>query len=174
MAADPSPEPPGDVFEELFRISKILLSEEDDENTAERLLRRVVERTGAERGFIVVREAAGFEQKFEYRYDREALTAAERRFSRTLVRDAIGTRKQIYLPNLIEDQRFSSAESMRMIGQSSALVAPLFYGDEVYGVVYLEGRQRDSFSEESRAFLREFAEVAGLFMRRALERQEPT
>lgn len=161
-----------DAYEELFRISKILLSEEDDEKTAERLLRRVVEQVGAERGFIVVRETTGFEQKFEYRYNRQVISVAERRFSRTLVREAIETRAQIYLPNVVEDGRFSSAASMVMIGQSSALVAPLFYSDEVYGVVYLESPQRDSFSQESRDFLQQFAEVAGLFMRRALARQE--
>jgi Nif-specific regulatory protein/two-component system response regulator HydG len=160
-----------DAYQELYRISKILLSEVDDEQTAERLLRRVVDQTGAERGFIVVREQGGYEQKFEHRYDRAAVSAAERRFSRTLVREAIEKRQLVYLPNLIEDQRFSSAESTLLIGKCSVLVAPLFYADEVYGVVYLENHERDAFSAESRAFLEQFAEVAGLFMRRALERQ---
>src|SRR3954453_19113536 len=88
------------LYEELFQISKLLLAEEDDERTPEVLLRRIVERCGAETGFVVVREEGSFQQKFDVGYDREQRSAAERRYSRTLVREAIETGKVIYLPNL--------------------------------------------------------------------------
>jgi len=161
-----------DLYEELFQISKLLLAEEDDERAPEVLLRRIVERCGAETGFVVVREEGSFQQKFDVGYDREQRSAAERRYSRTLVREAIETGTVLYLPNLIEDDRFGSGESALVIGRCCALVAPLRHGGEVYGVVYLENRERvDSFGEESRAFLAEFAEVAGLFLLRASERE---
>ncbi len=161
------------LYEELFQISKLLLAEEDDERTPEVLLRRIVERCGAETGFVVVREEGSFQQKFEVGYDREQRSAAERRYSRTLVREAIETGKVIYLPNLIEDARFGSGESALIIGLCCALVAPLRHGGEVYGVVYLENRERvDSFDEECRAFLTELAEIAGLFLKRASDREE--
>jgi Nif-specific regulatory protein/two-component system response regulator HydG len=160
------------LYEELFQISKLLLAEEDGERAPEVLLRRIVERCGAETGFVVVREEGSFQQKFDVGYDRGQRSAAERRYSRTLVREAIETGKIIYLPNLIEDDRFSSGESALFIGRCCALVAPLRHGDEVYGVIYLENRQRvDSFDEECRAFLGELAEVAGLFLLRASERE---
>ncbi len=161
-----------ETYAELFRISKFLLSEPDDDHVAERLLRRVVEVTGAERAFIVVREEGSYQQKFGIHYDRDQLSAEERRFSRTLVRETIENRQLIYLPNLIEDTRSALAKSVMMMGTGSVLIAPLLFADEVYGVVYLENRgQVDSFSPESRAFLSELTEVAGLFVRRALERQ---
>jgi transcriptional regulator with GAF, ATPase, and Fis domain len=160
------------LYEELFQISKLLLAEENDERAPEILLRRIVERCGAETGFVVVREEGSFQQKFDVGYEREQRSAAERRYSRTLVREAIETGKVIYLPNLIEDDRFGSGESALFIGLCCALVAPLRLGGEVYGVIYLENRERvDSFSEESRAFLSELAEVAGLFLSRASERE---
>ncbi len=159
-------------YEELYRISKILLSEQDDEQTAERLLRRVVDQTGAERAFIVVRDDQGsYEQKFGIGYDRDRVSAEERRFSRTLVREAIATKELIYLPNMAEDETLGGAASVMLMGECSILTAPLQHGGEVYGVVYLEVRRRDGFSAENRAFLAEFAELAGLFIRRALERQ---
>jgi Nif-specific regulatory protein/two-component system response regulator HydG len=161
------------LYEELFQISKLLLAEEDDERTPEVLLRRIVERCGAETGFVVVREEGSFQQKFEVGYDREQRSAAERRYSRTLVREAIETGEVIYLPNLIEDARFGSGESALFIGLCCALVAPLRHGGEVYGVVYLENRERvDSFDVECRAFLAELAEIAGLFLKRASDREE--
>jgi transcriptional regulator with GAF, ATPase, and Fis domain len=160
------------LYEELFEISKLLLAEEDDERAPEVLLRRIVERCGAETGFVVVREEGSFQQKFDVGYDREQRSAVERRFSRTLVREAIETGMVIYLPNLIEDDRFKSGESALVIGSCCALVAPLRHGGEVYGVVYLENRERvDSFDEESRAFLAELTGVAGLFLLRASQRE---
>ena len=72
----------------------------------------------------------------------------------------------------MEDPRFASGKSGLFIGRCCAMVAPLRYGGEVYGVVYLENRgQVDSFSAESQAFLAELAEMAGLFLRRASERE---
>jgi len=160
------------LYEELFQISKLLLAEEDGERAPEVLLRRIVERCGAETGFVVVREEGSFQQKFDVGYDRGQRSAAERRYSRTLVREAIETGKVIYLPNLIEDDRFGSGESALVIGRCCALVAPLRHDGEVYGVIYLENRGRvDSFDEECRAFLAELAEVAGLFLLRASERE---
>ena len=160
------------LYEELFQISKLLLAEDDGERTPEVLLRRIVEKCGAETGFVVVREEGSFRQKFDVGYDRSRLSAVERRFSRALVREAIETGEVIYLPNLIEDSRFGSGESALAIGRCCALVAPLRHGGEIYGVVYLENRESvDSFGEESRAFLAEFAEVAGLFLLRASERE---
>ncbi|HEY2295658.1 MAG TPA: sigma 54-interacting transcriptional regulator [Thermoanaerobaculia bacterium] len=161
-----------DRYEELFEISKLLLAEDDAERTPEVLLRRLIERCGAETGFVVLREDGSFQQAFEVGYERDRRSDLERRFSRTLVREAIATGDLLYLPNLIEDSRFASAESGLVLGRCCVLVAPLRHGGEVHGVVYLENRQRvDSFDAESRAFLAAFAEVAGLFLLRASERE---
>ena len=161
------------LYEDLYEISKLLLAEDDPERTPEVLLRRLVERCGAETGFVVVREDGSYQQKFEVGGERERRSDLERRFSRTLVREAIATGALLYLPNLIEDPRFASGESGLVIGRCCVLVAPLRYGGEVYGVVYLENRERvDSFSAESRAFLAELAEIAGLFLKRASDREE--
>jgi transcriptional regulator with GAF, ATPase, and Fis domain len=160
------------LYEELFQISKLLLAEGDYEKAAETLLRRIVERCGAETGFLVIREDGSYQQRFEVGGERDGRSDVERRFSRTLVREAIEKQSLIYIPSLIEDSRFATGESARVIGQCSALVAPLRHAGEVYGVVYLEDRRRiDSFSEESRHFLAELAEISGLFLLRANERE---
>ena len=53
------------LYEDLYEISKLLLAEDDAERTPEVLLRRLVERCGAETGFVVVREDGSYQQKFE-------------------------------------------------------------------------------------------------------------
>jgi transcriptional regulator with GAF, ATPase, and Fis domain len=88
------------------------------------------------------------------------------------VREAIEGGRLLYLPDLLADPRFGSGESALQIGRCCALVAPLRHGGEVYGVIYLENRRQvDSFSAECRAFVAELAEVAGLFLLRASERE---
>ncbi len=161
-----------DLYRELFQTSKLLLAEPDDERAPELLLRRIVECSGAETGFVVVREEGSFQQKFDVGYERAERSALERRYSRTLVREAIETGRVIYLPNLIDDDRFRSGESALLIGRCCALVAPLRHDGEVYGVIYLENREQvDSFEAESRELVAELAEVAGLVLLRASERE---
>jgi transcriptional regulator with GAF, ATPase, and Fis domain len=161
------------LYQDLYEVSKLLLAEDDAERTPEVLLRRIVERCGAETGFVVVREDGSYRQKFEVGEERGRRSDLERRFSRTLVREAIATGELLYLPNLIADPRFAAGESGLMIGRCCVLVAPLRHGGEVYGVVYLENPERvDSFTPESRAFLVELAEIAGLFLKRASDREE--
>src|SRR5947209_1492566 len=160
-------------YEELYEISKLLVAEDDAERAPELLLKHLVEQCGAETGFVVVREDGSYQQKFEVGTERGRRSDLERQFSRTLVREVIATGALLYLPNLIEDPRFASGESGLVIGRCCVLVAPLRHGGEVYGVVYLENRERvDSFTPESRAFLAELAEVAGLFLKRASDREE--
>ena len=84
------------LHEDLYEISKLLLAQEDAERAPEVLLRRIVELCGAETGFVVVREDGSYRQKFEVG-ERGRKSDQERRFSRTLVREAIATGQLLYL-----------------------------------------------------------------------------
>src|SRR6188508_988859 len=127
-------------FESLYRISKLLLSEGEDK-TPEILLHHVLEATGAERGFIVLLENGKFVQKFQVRFDGTELSAEEKRFSRTIVQEVIRSREILHSGDLEADRRFAKIESVQQLGDASVLAAPLLHGDQVYGAVYLEGRQ---------------------------------
>ncbi|XYH94658.1 sigma-54 interaction domain-containing protein [Sorangium sp. So ce1128] len=153
----------------LFEIAKGLLSE-SDANTPEVILRRVLEATGAERGFIVVREGESYEHRFDVQFDRHRISTEERRFSRSLVIQAIRTGEIIYSADLSHDSRFAELESIRLLGRTSVLVAPLRHAERVEGAVYLERRSDAGFPDDARQFLQEFTEIAGLFLRRAIER----
>jgi Nif-specific regulatory protein/two-component system response regulator HydG len=157
----------------LLEIAKLLLSEGATDRIAEILLERLLQATGAERGFIVVREGEGYAQRFDVRFDRDEVSNETRRFSRSLVRQAIESGQIIELRDVLQDQRLMASESVRELASASVLAAPLRAEGEVYGVVYLQSRTRpEGFSGGDKAFLTEFAEIAGLSLRRALEREE--
>ena len=77
--------PPLD-YASLLDIAKHLLAEGEPDRTAETILRRVVDFSGADRGFIVVREGKSYEEKFAVRFDAGSGSRLDRRVSRSLVR----------------------------------------------------------------------------------------
>ncbi len=130
-----------DSLDPLVSTLRLLIEEEDPARTAAAFLERVVALAGAESGFVVVRQENGsFEQVFEVG-EAPPKEPLERRFSRTLVREAIAGGQLLHLPNLAEDPRVASSESARLFGPVAVLVAPLRAQDEVWGVVYLENRR---------------------------------
>jgi Nif-specific regulatory protein/two-component system response regulator HydG len=164
-----------DVYPEVVHIAKLLLHEPDEERSAEVLFRRVLEVTGAHRGFILVGDDGSFEERFEVRFDREGLSQEEWQFSRALVREAVETLEIIHSPRLDVDPRFAGSASVRALGAGSVLVAPLHHAGEVFAVIYLQHDHRsaadDPFDERARRFLAELSDLAGPFIRRATRRE---
>jgi Nif-specific regulatory protein/two-component system response regulator HydG len=160
-----------DFTRSLLDIAKLLLSD-DDEKAPEILLRRVLDATGADRGFIVVREDGSYEQKFAVHFDPQSVSESERTWSRGLVRDAIEAREIIHMRIPAGMMGPAISESLQESGASAVLVAPLVHGDEAYGAIYIEHRRDSSKpTRELREFVAEFAALAGLFLRRAVERE---
>ena len=155
-------------LEHLVAAIRPLIEQEDPALAAASFLERVVALAGAESGFIVVRQENGsFEQVFEVG-EPGPKVPLERRFSRTLVREAIATGQLLYLPNLVEDPRLKSSESARLFGPVAVLVAPLRAQQEIWGAVYLENR-RDlaAIDAPRRERVAALAELAGLLLARA-------
>jgi Nif-specific regulatory protein/two-component system response regulator HydG len=162
-----------DFYPSLLEIAKLVLREDGGDRTAEVLLRRVVELTEADRGFIVVREGDAYEQRFAVAFDAEVVSREQRRFSRSLVRLAIQTKQQVSSADVAVDPRFvAMGESVFALAGHAVLVAPLHGADEVYGVLYLERAGMRDFADDAKRFLTEVAEVAGLSLRRAVELDE--
>ncbi len=150
----------------LLEIARELLAEPALDAASRLLLRRLLELTGTERGFIVVREAEAYVDRFDVEFNRDSVSTAERRFSRALVRLAIESHELIYAPSVAEDARFAGIDSVLEMGRRAVLVAPLVDGDVVHGVVYLDGpRQIDA---EGRELVSELAAMAGPLVRRAV------
>ena len=160
-----------DIFRELFQIAEILLAEEDYQATVETALRRLLVATQAGQGFIVVREEGSYRQVFDVDYANGGLSREQRRFSRSLVREAIRERQLIYSPNLMRDERFAGLDSVLALGPCAALVVPLVRQDEVYGCVYLERSGNEGFDPQIRQLATAFGRLAALLIHRALQHE---
>jgi transcriptional regulator with GAF, ATPase, and Fis domain len=153
-------------YRALYEVARLILAEDDPDRAASLVFHRVLEATGAARGFIVVKDGDGYTQKLDREFDRARVSAEERRFSRTLVRQAIETGAVVELDDPRADPRFGGQESIRALGRG-VIVAPLVHDGQVFGAIYLERERVAGLSE----LVQELAGVAAASLKRALERQ---
>lgn len=154
---------------DTLELARILLREEDDQAAAEALLREVLSITGADRGFVVVREGEQFTPKFAVQIDSTADDDVAR-FSRGLVREALAANRPIYSVNPAEDPELSQTASLMASAGRSVFVVPLSSGETRFGALYMEHPRIGGFTVEARKLVLDVAELAGLALHRAVER----
>jgi transcriptional regulator with GAF, ATPase, and Fis domain len=150
----------------LLEIIGVLASQADIDAMARSLLERLLMLCGASRGFVVVREGESYVDKFDVGFDRAAVSAEERRFSRAMVRLAIESREPIYSPCAVDDARFGSIDSVMVLGRRAVLVAPICEAEQVHGVLYFDAP--GPIDGAARGQLAEIAGLAAPLLRRAL------
>ena len=167
----PFPEASMTIYKALHEISKALLLETGKQNQ-ELVLDRAIDFTGADRGFIVVREQGSFQEKYQVHFDRSAISSQQRKFSRTAVKNAIRSRKTQFIKDMSLESNLFDRQSVMDLGPCSALIVPLVFQDEVYAVIYME-RQYGSgpFSETACRFMEEFSLLAAASFQQSLERE---
>ncbi|HEX8109927.1 MAG TPA: sigma 54-interacting transcriptional regulator [Kofleriaceae bacterium] len=150
----------------VLEIVGVLASETDVEAAARILLERLLEVTGAQRGFIVVREADSYVDVFNVAFDRSAVSTEERRFSRRLVRMAAASREPLYSASAATDPRFASVDSVASLGPRAVLVVPLCEREVVHGIVYFDSPV--PIDEPARGWVIELARLTAPLLRRAV------
>lgn len=158
------------MYQALFEIFKTIQHESHNARLAHVLLEQVMAHTGAEKGFIVVREASDFQETYQVKFDPKLRSENKRHFSRTLVREAITHGKPILSRDVSNDQRFGSIASVATMGPASVLVIPLLHAGAVNAVLYLE-RNQPPFDSDHLNFAGEFSSLAGLSLHMAIERE---
>jgi sigma-B regulation protein RsbU (phosphoserine phosphatase) len=125
----------------------------------------LLEAVAAERGAILLLEGSSSHPVIKASRSRsgDVLT----RISRSIARRAIEERVSLLLPNVLEDVRFRSEDSILASGIRSAMVAPLWFSaagegrDSVIGLVYVDSLQHSHpFGEDDLRVLTALANVA--------------
>ncbi|MEO8189614.1 MAG: SpoIIE family protein phosphatase [Acidobacteriota bacterium] len=107
----------------------------------------------AERGFVMVRETEEGDL-----HSRAVRTRSGQRseisVSRTIVSEALTTRRGVLTLDASSDDRFGIQKSIRLIGIRSALCVPLIARERIYGIVGLDSKhERGAFDEEDLSLL---------------------
>jgi PAS domain S-box-containing protein len=129
----------------------------------------IVGLTGAERGFLMLRDEQGeMITRVARNWSQESIKSSEAATSRTIVQRVIETGEAIVTTNAQEDQRFSGQASVVALSLRSILCVPLMVKSQLIGVIYADNRIRTGiFSESEKDLLAAFSNQAAVAIENA-------
>lgn len=134
----------------------------------------IVRLTGAERGFLMLKDTRG-ELQFSLgrNVEKESLDSTAFQVSRTVTGAVAQTGEPVVTTNAQADPRFSAQESVVGYNLRSIVCVPLKYKDRVTGVIYVDNRIRTGlFGEKERDLLAAFANQAAIAIENARQFQQ--
>jgi transcriptional regulator with GAF, ATPase, and Fis domain len=138
----------------LYRVSQALLKEGEYGELLSGLLDTLIEGLGADRGFVVIREAGEFRAASARNFRSEALSRAEEAVSRSIADSVMESGRAILIGDALTTEPYSKQASIQQLSLRSILCAPLVSSDEAFALIYLENRQvTNCFTEEQRDLL---------------------
>lgn len=130
----------------------------------------IVRLTGAERGFLMLRNQQNGELSIRIarNWEQEFIESSEFAISRTVINRVISDNQPILTTNAQEDPRFGGHESIIAYNLRSILCVPLKVKGELTGVIYADNRIRSGiFTEVERELLTAFANHAAVAIENA-------
>lgn len=149
----------------LYEITRELNSSLELDTVLENIMDRVIEVTGAERGFLMLRNEASGELEFRVArgLDRSDLSSPEFQVSTSILRKVEQTREPLLTDNAQFDDRFTRGESITILGLRSILCVPITIKRRFIGLVYVDNRLHVGlFNEGHRDLLAAFASQAAI------------
>lgn len=154
---------PADALASLYEVSRTIADGGDLDPLLTRIVNLAVERAGAERGLLLLRDAITGDLTPAASAGVEAETAADAiRISQSALNRADGG-TSVLARDAASDPELSQAASVALFGIRSVMCVPLRTGEEVLGTLYVDTRAQDTFfSEEDLRFLQALADQASL------------
>jgi transcriptional regulator with GAF, ATPase, and Fis domain len=161
--------PPAEHLGLLYRVSRALLKESEYGELLSGLLDTLIEGLGADRGFVVVREAGEFRATTARNFRSEALSRTEEAVSGTIARSVMESGRAVLIGDASMAEPYSRQPSIQQLSLRSVLCAPLVASDEAFALIYLENREvTNCFTEEQRDLLDEVCALAAPRLRAAV------
>jgi adenylate cyclase len=153
----------------LADIGQVINSSLDLNEVLRIVMDTIVRLTGAERGFLMLRDENGeLSINLARNWEQESLAPSEFEISRTIVNRVASEGQPVLTTNAQEDPRFGGQESIVAYNLRSILCVPLKLKDELTGVIYADNRVRTGlFTEAERNLLNAFANQAAVAIENA-------
>lgn len=157
-------------FEALYNVSRIIGTSLNLQTVLEQVMDAVIQLTGAERGFLMLRDDDGkLQAKVARNLDQRTLTSDEFSYSNTITTHVMNTGEPILTTNAMEDPRFAGGASIISKVLRSIMVTPLRARGEIIGVAYVENRiVAGLFGDDDLATLEALASQAAVALDNAL------
>ncbi len=158
------------VFEILVQVAKALISADDLSAVLDKVMDLIFEFLPVDRGFLLLEEADGTLKLSISRFKSKKRMTSDGTapYSRTIVDMVVKQKVAILTSDAQTDQRFESGESIRIQQIRSAMCAPLWRGETVIGVIYVDSPMHaGSFSAQDLDLLTALANFAAVAIERA-------
>lgn len=159
-----------DDLRALAATTRLINSSLDEDSVLNEVMDTAIELTGAERGYIVLRDRATGELRFRVarNAEREDLDASRFTVSQTVVEEVARTGTPIVAQNALLDPRLSMHDSIITHAPRSILCVPLMVKGRVTGVLYADNQQvPDLFGDDDLTLLMGFAAQAAIALENA-------
>ncbi|MFN3741454.1 MAG: adenylate/guanylate cyclase domain-containing protein [Anaerolineales bacterium] len=156
-------------LQELAHIGQVINSSLDIQTVLESVMDTIIRITGAERGFLMLREPNGeMSIQIARNWEQESLNPSEFAISRTVLKRVLESGEAVLTTNAQEDPRFGSQDSIIAYNLRSILCVPLKIRDKMTGVIYTDNRiHAGIFTEAERDLLNGFAHQAAIAIENA-------
>jgi PAS domain S-box-containing protein len=153
----------------LANVSRLVNSTLELDEVLRLVMDIIVQLTGAERGFLMLRNAQGeMTMRIARNWEQESLHPNEFAISRTVIQRVIDTGEPVLTTNAQEDPRFGGQNSIVAYNLRSILCVPMKVKEELIGVIYADNRIRSGiFDESERDLLMVFANQAAIAIENA-------
>ncbi len=153
----------------LTQINQVVNSSLEIESVLEAVMDNVIHLTGAERGFLMLKDKAGkYKTRIGRNWEKDTVNEKEEQVSRSIIRRVLDDGKPVMTTNAQEDPRFTGQESIIAYNLRSILCVPLKVIDETVGVIYTDHRiQSGIFTEADRETVMTFADQAAIALENA-------
>ena len=153
----------------LANIGQVVNSSLELSQVLQIVMDTLVRLTGAERGFLMLRDDQGeMTTRIARNWEQESINASEFAISRTVIDRVMSESQAVMTTNAQEDPRFGGQESIIAYSLRSILCVPLKVKDEITGVIYTDNRIRTGlFSDAERDLLVAFANQAAVAIENA-------
>jgi sigma-B regulation protein RsbU (phosphoserine phosphatase) len=126
-------------LQDLVRVSALINSTLNLDEVLEEVMDTVVQLTGAERGYLMLRDEKGeLDLRTARNWDRETILDNEAIFSRGIANTAIEQKQTILTTNAQDDARFAGMQSVLSHALRSIVCVPLMVREQIIGVLYAD------------------------------------
>jgi Nif-specific regulatory protein len=157
-------------YQTLYEIGKLIASEMELAPLLKLAMDKVIEVTGAQRGFIaLIDENKQLDFRVARNLQKEDIENPKFEVSRSIINEAIRSGETILSEDALADPRFSGAESVLSLHLLSVICTPIVFAGRVAGIIYVDSTdQRDLFNETVAELLAEFAQQIAIALKNSL------
>jgi transcriptional regulator with GAF, ATPase, and Fis domain len=158
-----------DSLRKLLEFTTALMEERDLQQLIDLMLDKIIELTGADRGFLFLLDAGRATRHSSRNIARETVQADDGGFSDSIVRRVVATREPLLVSDALHHEEFRSSQSVLSLKLCSVMCVPILCRGDLLGVIYLGNDNIvNLFHEESLSILQVFASQAGFLLRNAI------